>query len=416
MRRRAPADLPAAAPLLNPTLVIIVLILLQQGMLAGLWAVMARLRLSRGPALHWALASAAVSVGLVLIGLRDSLPAWAGFWLANAFVLGGFMGVRRGVALFAHRPLGDAEQAAAWCLVMTALALALRGGMSWAVVSVSSAGLGYVMLRAAWTVHRHLAVEFGARVATSCAAPLALIGGVFALRAVIAVVMPQAVGHSLHVDTGANVGTTMAFLVGGLLLQLGLLALVFARVLLLLRHQSEHDELTGLLNRRAIVQRLHEEGERLTRYGQAFSMLSMDLDHFKRINDRFGHPGGDAVLREVGRVLRQVGRSIDHVARAGGEEFWMLIPSTGVDGATQLAERLRRAIGEMKVSTPRGEVTLTVSIGVAIADRAGETQEALMQRLDAALYRAKQGGRDRIDLAAPAAPPAAAAAAAAAPV
>lgn len=392
---------------MNPTLVIIVLILLQQGLVAGLWALMAWLRLSSGPAWHWALAAAAVSAGLVLIGLRDVLPVWAGFWLSNAIVLAGFMGVRRGVALFAHRPLGDAEQAAAWGLVMAALALALHQDLSWAVVSVTSIGLAYVMLRAASIVRRHLAVEFGKSVATACAAPFALIGGVFAARALIAVVLPQAVGHSLHADTAANVGIAMAFLVGGLLLQLALLALVFARLLLRLRHQSEHDELTGLLNRRAILQRLHEEGERLTRYGQAFSMLSMDLDHFKRINDRFGHPGGDAVLREVGRVLRQVGRSIDHVARAGGEEFWMLVPGTGLDGATQMAERLRRAIGEMRVDTPRGEVRLTVSIGVAVADRAGEAQEALMQRLDAALYRAKQGGRDRVDLAVPAAPAAA---------
>ncbi len=84
----------------------------------------------------------------------------------------------------------------------------------------------------------------------------------------------------------------------------------------------------------------------------------------------------------------------------------MLVPSTGVDGALQVAERLRRAVGEMAVSTPRGEVRLTVSIGVAVADRADEPAEALMQRLDAALYRAKQGGRDRVELATPASPPA----------
>jgi len=384
---------------LKPTLVILTLILLQQGLVAGLWGVMAWLRLSRGPALHWALAAALVSGGLALIGQRDTLPLWAGFWLANALVLAGFMAVRRGVELFAGRPRADLEQALTWVLAMGALALALRGGMSWPVVTITSAGLCVVMLRASWTVLRHLATEFGPRIAAGCALPFALIGGVFGVRGVIATVLPQAIGHSVHADNAVNVGTTMVFMVGGLLLQFGLLALVIARLLLQLRHQSEHDELTGLLNRRAIVQRLREEALRLGRYGQPYSVLSIDVDHFKRINDRYGHPAGDAVLREVGRVLRQVGRTVDHVARSGGEEFWMLVPNTGVEGALQVAERLRRAVSEMTVTTPRGEIRLTVSIGVAVAERGGEPLESLMQRLDAALYRAKQGGRDRVDLA-----------------
>jgi diguanylate cyclase (GGDEF)-like protein len=252
-------------------------------------------------------------------------------------------------------------------------------------------------------VLRHLAGEFGPRIAAGCAVPFGLIGGVFALRGLIAVVWPEAIGHSVHADNKVNVGTTMVFLAGGLLLQFGLLALVFARLLLRLRHQSEHDDLTGLLNRRAIQQRLREEAERLRRYGQAYSVLSIDVDHFKRINDRFGHPAGDAVLREIGHVLRQVGRTVDPVARTGGEEFWMLVPNTGVEGALQVAERLRHAVSEMTVATPRGDVTLTVSIGVAVADRGDEQPESLMQRLDAALYRAKQGGRDRVELATPAA-------------
>jgi len=384
---------------LKPTLVILTLILLQQGLVAGLWGVMAWLRLSHGPALHWAFAAALVSGGLALIGQRDTLPLWAGFWLANALVLAGFMAVRRGVELFAGRPRADLEQGVTWVLTMAALALALRGGMSWLVVTITSAGLCVVMLRASWTVLRHLAGEFGPRVAAGCALPFALIGGVFGVRGVIATVLPQAIGHSVHADNAVNVGTTMVFMVGGLLLQFGLLALVIARLLLQLRHQSEHDELTGLLNRRAIVQRLREEAQRLGRYGQPYSVLSIDVDHFKRINDRFGHPAGDAVLREMGRVLRQVGRTVDHVARSGGEEFWMLVPSTGVEGALQMAERLRRAVSEMCVTTPRGEIRLTVSIGVAVAERGGEPLESLMQRLDAALYRAKQGGRDRVDLA-----------------
>ncbi|MCW5636559.1 MAG: GGDEF domain-containing protein [Rubrivivax sp.] len=385
---------------MRTTLVVITVVLLQQGLVAALWAAMAWLRLSRGPALHWALAAAAVCAGLVLVGQRDSLPEWAGFWLASGLVLAGLMAVRRGVALFARRPLADAEQAAIWGLTMAALGAALAAGPRWLFVSIISAALCHVFAATAWTVRRHLAGEFGVRAATGCAVPFALIAAVFALRTVFAPVLPQSIGSSVHTEGAANVASTLVFLVAGLLLQFGLLALVMARLLLRLRHQSEHDELTGLLNRRAIGQRLREEAERLTRYGQAYSVLSIDLDHFKTINDRFGHPAGDAVLRDVGRLLRQVGRSVDHVARVGGEEFWMLIPSTGAEGALQVAERLRRAVDELRPSALRGELPLAVSIGVAVADRAGEPVEALMQRLDAALYRAKAGGRNRVELAA----------------
>jgi diguanylate cyclase (GGDEF)-like protein len=389
---------------LKPTLIILTVILLQQGLIAGLWAVMAALRLARGPAAHWAAAGAAVCAGLMLIGLRDSLPVWAGFWLSNACILAGVMSMRRGVALFAHRPLADREQLLFAVLALSALALALRDGMSWVVVTISSLALAYVVLRAAWTVHRHLAVEFGQRVATGCAVPLAVIGAVFALRAGIALVFPQAIGHSVHADNAPNVGTTMAFLVGGLMMHLALLALVFSRLALRLRHQSEHDELTGLLNRRAIQQRLAGEAERLQRYGHGYSLLSIDIDHFKRINDRHGHPAGDAVLRELATVLRRTGRGVDHVARAGGEEFWMLMPNTGREGALLFAERLRRAVAELRVPTPQGAIALTASIGVGVVVPPGESHDTLMQRVDAALYAAKQGGRDRVELAA-ASPP-----------
>jgi len=385
---------------LKTPIVILVLILLQQGLVAGVWAVMAWLRLSRGPALHWAGASAGVALGLALISQRDHLPVWAGFWLSNGLLLAAFIAFRRGVQLFAERPLADREHLAMWGLAVAAIALDLRGGLSWAAVAITSAVFAWLLLATAWTVHRHLAGEFGARVAAGCAAPFAVIGAVFALRGVVAAVFPASIGRSVHADTAANVATTMVFMVGGLLLQIALAALVFVRLLLRLRHQSEHDDLTGLLNRRAIQQRLRGEAERLRRYGQAYSVLSIDVDHFKKINDRFGHPAGDEVLRAMGRVLRQVGRSVDHVARTGGEEFWMLVPSTGIEGALQVAERLRRAVGEMVVATPRGDVTLTVSIGVAVATEPQEPPEALMQRLDAALYRAKQGGRNRVELAA----------------
>ena len=379
--------------------------MLQQGLLALLWFVMAALRLERGATLHWALATAAVSAGLVLVGQRDSLPVCAGFWLSNALALAGFMGVRRGVAVFTHRPRADLEQLLFWCASLALLALALRHEQVAAVVGLTSASFAYVMLRTAWTVHRHLGAEFGPRIATASAGPFALIGIVFLARALTAALLPQVLGHSLHVANVVNLYTTLAFLLGGLLLHIGLTGLVFTRLLLRLRHLSEHDELTGLLNRRAIHRRLHDEAERLARYRQPFGVLSIDADHFKAINDRHGHPAGDEVLRALARALLAVSRTTDLAARTGGEEFWLLMPNTDRAGALQVAERLQRTSRELQVQGPGGLIGLTVSIGAAVAEHPGELLPSLMQRVDAALYRAKAAGRDRIEFAEPPAPP-----------
>ncbi|KAF4531015.1 hypothetical protein B566_EDAN019003 [Ephemera danica] len=220
------------------------------------------------------------------------------------------------------------------------------------------------------------------------------------LRALAAWVWPLAVGQGLSVNQAVNVFTILAFLGVGLVLNLSLVGLVMWRMLARLRHLSEHDALTELLNRGAVERRLREEGARLERYRQPFSMLALDMDHFKAVNDRFGHPGGDAVLRELGRVIRSVGRTSDYAGRSGGEEFWLVMPHTELAGALAVAQRLLQAVREMNVPGLPAQPGMSVSIGVAVCDRPGESHEALLQRVDAALYRAKKEGRDRISLAA----------------
>jgi diguanylate cyclase (GGDEF)-like protein len=227
------------------------------------------------------------------------------------------------------------------------------------------------------------------------------VGALFVVRGSLAVVNPGAVGPSMHDATAFNAVSAYGFLVGSMVLSFALAGMVMSRMMLRLLHLSEHDALTGLLNRRAIEQRLSGEAERLARYGQPYVVLSIDIDQFKTINDRFGHPAGDAVLKALAATLARTGRRNDQSARTGGEEFWVLMPSTGLDGARQAAERLLRAVREMRVPGPAGEIALTVSIGIAVAERVGEEVDAVLKRLDAALYRAKQGGRDRIELAAP---------------
>jgi diguanylate cyclase (GGDEF)-like protein len=152
------------------------------------------------------------------------------------------------------------------------------------------------------------------------------------------------------------------------------------------------DDLTGLWNRRHFMQHLQDEIDRGRRYDQPFSLVMIDIDHFKQINDAHGHPVGDRVLADMGRLLRKLGRASDLIARYGGEEFVILMPMADAEHAVMAAERLRGMICEHIF--PRRK-KLTVSIGVASFPADGTVGTELVKRADAALYEAKRAGRNR---------------------
>jgi two-component system cell cycle response regulator len=159
------------------------------------------------------------------------------------------------------------------------------------------------------------------------------------------------------------------------------------------------DPLTQTYNRRALMDRLTEEMERARRYGLQLSVLMVDLDHFKAINDSYGHVVGDEVLRGVSATLQREARAVDVVARYGGEEFVVVLPETGTEGAMAVAERIRSRVAAVP-PMPGGEygwLRVTVSIGVASVPESGaNTPEELIGVADQALYRAKAEGRNRV--------------------
>lgn len=158
------------------------------------------------------------------------------------------------------------------------------------------------------------------------------------------------------------------------------------------------DALTGLGNRRLFDERLRQEWKLSQRLNFPVSLLMIDVDHFKRINDAHGHPAGDAVLRDLGTLLDRRTRESDTCTRYGGEEFAILLPATPLQEAVDLAERLRRAVA----STPCGEQRVTVSIGVACGTAGSAPSDAslLIKEADDALYAAKSAGRNRTEPAA----------------
>jgi diguanylate cyclase (GGDEF)-like protein len=157
------------------------------------------------------------------------------------------------------------------------------------------------------------------------------------------------------------------------------------------------DPLSGLLNRRTLFQRIEIEIERSLRLGLPLTGIMIDIDHFKRVNDNFGHPCGDMVIREIGTRLTRSLRKYDYAGRYGGEEFFVLFSNTTSELARSIAERFRKDVEEASFPWENEDLKLTVSIGIS-QYIPGETPERWISRADAAMYRAKQRGRNQTEL------------------
>lgn len=162
-----------------------------------------------------------------------------------------------------------------------------------------------------------------------------------------------------------------------------------------LRTQANRDFLTGLHNRRSFMAGLERELARSLRNGQAATVALLDIDHFKHVNDTFGHPAGDRVLREFAGILEEECRQSDLIARIGGEEFAVLLPDSDLCSARSWADRVRKKIAEARFDGDR-TLSLTASIGITVIDGTIAEPDAIMASVDHALYEAKELGRNRI--------------------
>lgn len=205
----------------------------------------------------------------------------------------------------------------------------------------------------------------------------------------------KSVGHLLLTGPStlrAQLGQ-VAGLVKSLSGQLGMAAASLSQMELI-RHRASHDHLTGLYNRAYFAQSWQAEFERAGRYQRDLSLLIVDLDHFKAINDTCGHPQGDEILRQTGACISHSLRATDVAARYGGEEFIIILPETALDKASIVAERLRIAITQNLALDPQPVGRITASIGVAARCSSDTDPMSVLQRADTALYQAKRNGRN----------------------
>ena len=371
--------------------VVVVLLLVQLLMSATL---LLDLRSGRAPGLlRWNLGLGLFAVGWLLIVLRSVVPPLAGVAAAHALLLAGLCSQYAALLEFGGRRVPP------WLVPVPAALLFLAlvplvdryAGMTLLVSSVHSGAFLALAL---------VLVRLGAQ-----AGPVRwLSGGILVLAALA--IMARAIDIWQHPAATPDLFTASALHAFGFIMLLAVTVSTAFSFLVMqrrsaearVRHLAMHDGLTDLYNRRALVELSERELARARRAGSPTAVLMLDLDHFKRINDAYGHAAGDRVLVDFAARLRDGLRAGDLAGRYGGEEFSVVLPATGEAAAAVVAERICAAVA----ARPLGdlEVATTASIGVA-ASAPGECGiEALLDRADRALYSAKQAGRNRVALSA----------------
>lgn len=388
---------------MTPIEIILTIYSAQLAVYGAIWLGMSRVKLSRRATLHWGLATLVMATSTMAILLRPALPPALAGALPNLLGLTAVVLLSRGVRAFVRRPLHEPAS-----LVLAALAGLVVVGVNvsgadfaWTVI-VTWLTTGVLLLRAAQEMGTGMAPEFGRGKAYACSLPLLLLGLLLLGRGLAAAAALHSGAQPLTHGDASPVAQMLAQMVLVMVLQMVLGLMLVMRLIGRLRRLSQHDALTGLFNRRVLADRLAAEIGRQRRQPAPLALLALDLDHFKAVNDRHGHPAGDALLAAVAAVLVREVRAVDTVARMGGEEFALLLPGTDLEGANRLGERVCQALRELVVDFEGQPLRVSASIGAAAttqaANPAPSAQDAdeLLRCADRALYLAKAGGRDRV--------------------
>lgn len=359
------------------------------------WAGGRLLGLSKRSAEHWMIGSIANGIAIALIPLHQIFHIDGHFLIISTVFLFGLLSMQRGIQFFLK--IDRTAVNLPWlCAGVAAFNLLLCWPMGWFVLgsTISAVILLVFIWQTVQETYQPIQLEFGSMVARLYSGLLIVLMALVILTT-LDIVLPE-LKYTNALSDRVNLSAPLVFV----LLVLSILQtylegyMVVNRLVRKLEHLSHHDSLTGLLNRRAFEYLLARECHRLQRFGEEFSLLILDIDFFKRVNDRLGHAAGDAVLERIAETLQGHAREVDRVARFGGEEFCVLLPRTGHEGAWQAAERLRNAIKQVSIPWGDEQISVTISTGVVTAMKAGESPETLLERADQALYRAKSAGRN----------------------
>lgn len=357
--------------------------------------------LNRRAAISWSIAWFCCAGGAFVLYLAAQNPQTNVDLVVNSLVISCFVLLQRGVQAFTGKPFHS------WHLlgIYTAGLLMVEGlrrlGSDWLTLRVALFTLliCWPMAATALQIVRWLKAQGHASTAAALltVSPLGFAILIFVVR--FGLVLGGTPVIELRFNRGSDfdllMGLAFLVLLGGF--NFSLASLVLGRLISKLRTLSDTDQLTGLFNRRVMMRRLDYEQARYQRSRQVFAMLMLDIDYFKRINDTYGHGVGDQVLVGLATVLTRCTRQSDTLARTGGEEFMLLMPLTDSAGAMVRAQRLCEVVAQTRLATDAGELGITISVGAATVQASDQADDRLVSRADAALYRAKEGGRNRAE-------------------
>lgn len=342
---------------------------------------------------NWGIATLVLAAGLLGLALRGHIPLWLSAGLGNTLIVSGIVLSKRALHVFVGNTPRDYltwPLMAAFFLLMLYFSLVHDSNI---VRTVLISGLaGWFAAQAALVLRRQApeACRLSAGVTEYVFWGVALVN-VVRIAGTILYPPPASLAHS-----PLNAAVFLFFAGFIIISTLSVMWIEIETLQADLVRSAQYDGLTGLKQRGTFLGDFESEASRSRRGGPAFSLALFDLDHFKRLNDEHGHPVGDQVLKAFAAVLRASIRKHDTAGRYGGEEFALLMPSTGKDTAAKVAERVRRELETRGITVDGKRVDVTVSAGVATYGQDGEDWDALLSAADSALYAAKGGGRNRI--------------------
>ena len=363
-------------------------------LMAGAMVLLWRMNPEERSVRFWAFGNCAIASGFLLIGLRGMVPVLLSVPVANSAIALGYALLLLGVWSFLDRPLR-------WWVIYGATA-GVFGSFLFFTYVQPDIGLRIVIISL-------LIAALSLAAAVSLLSDLVphmrqvqrMTAWVFLLHAlylILRAVMTLA-GDRIDDLFSPNLVHILAFLdviVVAICLTFAFTALVNRRLQFHLDHLASYDLLTEVFNRRAFEQAVAREIARGERHQTALSLLILDVDHFKPVNDRYGHQVGDRVLAHLARTLRRTLRVEDVLGRLGGEEFAILLPETGQSDGLEIAERLRHVVADSYLEVDGLRISVTVSIGSVTSPARGTSWNQLYRQADEALYKAKQGGRNLI--------------------
>ncbi len=346
---------------------------------------------------HWAVGNFALMLGLLLNVNQDFVHPSLSIVLAN-----GLMTLGIGVTWLGIRAFKSESQPQAWPIVAALLMMALLWLFRFQIDSFTARlGIASVILASMSLLcarELFVAADQPLRTAYWLTGSIALLCGLgLIIRALFS--LTDMAPTAATANNPLQSATLLGAMVAQIWLASGFILMTHYRTTMALHRLSERDSLTGTLNRRSLHARASDVLAKACEQQAPVTLIMMDADHFKRINDEFGHQTGDAVLCHMVSRIRQHLRTGDLLGRFGGEEFVLILPGLDTDSASQVAERIRIGLCSQPWHSENTPVNLSISLGVACSDQQGYDFDVLLGAADGALYQAKALGRNRVELA-----------------